>query len=180
MVSIVHRRKYLTTVSTSVIGLLLAGCSSESAGPDPEGDSGESETSGGSESDDESSGDEDSENTGTPTDGGDTTKFVLQTYLEAFFSKDAETVNGLHLEEGLVEDYQKSQLFDAEYSIERLEESETIDESESDGGILETESITLAKRYLVTVETDVFDGGSRVLEITLVLKDDEWRVADLD
>lgn len=133
-----YRRKYLATISATVSGLALAGCSGDgSSGADAEA--------------------------------------TIREYMNAFCSKDAETVNELNSNYGIEGETIESELYDADCSVSNIQE-QSLPAATNKERFLQRDEISELRYYAFTF---TLDGETQDTTIMLALQNGRWKVLDI-
>ncbi|WP_299237530.1 hypothetical protein [Natronomonas sp.] len=136
--NIMYRRKYLASMSATVSGLALAGCS------------------------------------GNGNSGADA-EATIREYINAFCSKDAETVNELNSDYGIEGEATEAELYDAECSVSNIQE-QSLPAATNEERFLQRDDVSELRYYAFTY---TLDGETQDTTILLALQSGEWKVLDI-
>jgi hypothetical protein len=112
---------------------------------------------------------------GCSSGGSGGAKATVREYINAFCSKDVETVNQLHSEYAIEDDVTESELVDADCRITNLQERNFPTTADSER-LLERDSIDELKYFTLNLN---IDGEMQETSISIVLENGEWKVLDI-
>ena len=107
--------------------------------------------------------------------GGADAKATIREYINAFCSKDAETVNELNSKYGIEGETTESALYDADCSVSNIQE-QSLPAATDEERFLGRDAITELRYYSFTF---TLDGETQETTIMLALQNGGWKVLDI-